>query len=485
MAFRKQKQYHCQPPLEVLRVIFKHALPSSAILGQSVINSHDSIFRQEYDIKRAVVGVNRLWYSAGIDLLYEDAFIRSVDNVARLHRTLASSGSDLRHLVKKLGVICVIPFDDDDLPAFDQCLKDIIAYCPFLSNLIIRPSFHSAAKTWDGRGEIALGRLRVFDGGILSNITRLDWGCGLTMYCLLLLLPLCPNLESLRFYLEPYDSRKGYDSTPAARDVLTAPLVFNNLRELVYLRTDGLTHDLRDFPGLEWSMPRLRRFTYSGGLLHTSLPAYFKIYGQSLRYLHLGSHWTNWLYTLAPNTTLQVILNECPLLEHFVLWAMGDLEMLSTLSHPKILWLDIWLDSYIMSRGNDFETVIPPGLLSLRRTRFFDKNLCQPHALDLPILLDPEIDPPNDEIAHTYMDLNIRQKGRLVFHVDGEPLTKWNGDEADTIAPRDNISDSEGMSDDSHSWTSCSAGGSDLDVGDEVSEARIQILLNWRSRHLR
>jgi hypothetical protein len=71
-------------------------------------------------------------------------------------------------------------------------------------------------------------------------------------------------------------------------------------------------------------MPQLQRLTS-----FADVTLFCRTYGHSLQYFHLGPDWRSWSYT-----TVQTILDECPLLEHLVLWNLDHPSQCYTLTVP-------------------------------------------------------------------------------------------------------------------------------------------------------
>jgi hypothetical protein len=85
---------------------------------------------------------------------------------------------------------------------------------------------------------------------------------------------------------------------------------------------------------------------------------------------------------------VQKIIDKCPILEHLVLWMSGDFDIIHSLSHPKIIWMDIWVElPPILNSVETFSQTNASGLSSLRRMRVFDNRLWRPRGPDLPALL--------------------------------------------------------------------------------------------------
>jgi len=302
-----------------------------------VINAPGSTWSEEYEVKRTIVAVCKLWRDIGLGLLYGEVVIRRVDSLPALLRTIVAPSTDIRELIKKIAISCVVPFSED-LTAFEQCVKRIVAYCPSLSRLTIDPSFHPISIDTELHEERLLP-LCVSDD--ILNITHLDWGYSLLLSDLISLLPQCPNLRSLHFHLRSYDGLDG----PDIENALSHLVVLPNLRELHFVRLDGLwglDNYVDSRLAAQWSMPQLERFTYVNAcsLGFANIVGFCQIHGGSLRYLHLGPDWREWIL----NSTVQNIIDECPLLERLVLWMLRNLEIITSLWHRKLMWMDIWLD---------------------------------------------------------------------------------------------------------------------------------------------
>jgi hypothetical protein len=335
-------------------------------------------------------------------------------------------------------ISCFVPFGDD-LTVFEESMKHVIANCSSLSNLVFDPSFQlSQNKPWWRRVSRSL---RIGDGAL--NIRHLNWGYNLLLDDLVSVLQYCPNLESLQFHLHD-------DHHSDFQKAISTNVLLPRLQELQLVRHNGsnpLIEHAESRLAARWLMPQLQRFTYNNNDFRgiVDMAGFCRIHGGSLRYLHLGPDWRKWV----GKDALQGILDQCPALEHLVLWMSGNLHTVCSLVHPKIVWIDVWvvemastlkiLESFLQTR--------PQGLLSLDRVRVFDSRLWRSHATDLPSLLPPATAVLEDGFEYNYIGLNIKQQGNLVFRTD---LT-WN------------LFDGEGNSSDE---------GSDFheDAGDDTSD---------------
>ncbi|KIM75148.1 hypothetical protein PILCRDRAFT_92249 [Piloderma croceum F 1598] len=418
-----------QAPPEILRIVFQQSLPSSTTLERSIINAPELTRSEEYEVKRTIVAVCKLWRDVGLELLYDEVVIRRVDSLSALLRTLVAPSTDLGKLIKKFAISCVVPFGDD-LTVFEQCVKCILAHCPCLIQFTIHPSFHPISIDTEPY-EVQLRPLRVSDD--ILNITHLDWGYWLLLSDLISLLPQCPNLKSLRFHLRSYDRI----DQPDVENALSNSLVLPNLRELHFIRSDGPWGEpnrsdtyVDSRLAAQWSMPRLERFTYGNthSLGFANIVGFCQTHGGSLRYLHLSPDWREWIL----NDTVQKVIDECPLLEHLVLWMSGDLEIITALHHRKLMWMDVWLDlpSVIKSVQAFAQTRIA-GLPFLCRMRVFDNRLWRSSATELPALLPPEAAAECDGFEYSYFGLNIKLLGHLVFQMDQTTNTIFEADDGD------------------------------------------------------
>ncbi|KIM81824.1 hypothetical protein PILCRDRAFT_821179 [Piloderma croceum F 1598] len=309
-------------------------------------------------------------------------------------------------------ISCFFPFGDD-LTVFEESMKHVIANCSSLSNLVFDPSFLSQ-NTW----RIVSHSLRIEDGAL--NIRHLEWGHNLLLDDLVSLLQYCTNLESLQFHLR---DDHHYDF----RNAISTSVLLPRLRELQLVRYNAssilLIEHAESRLAARWSMPQLRRFTYDNndfpGFVKrpgfVDIAGFCRIHGGSLRYLHLGPDWREWI----GQDALQGILDQCPALEHLVLWMSGNLHTVCSLVHPKIVWIDVWVEmASTLKILESFLQTRPQGLLSLDRVRVFDNRFWRPHATDLPSLLPPATAVLEDGFEYNYIGLNIKQKGNLVFRTD-------------------------------------------------------------------
>jgi len=460
-----------QAPPEILLIIFQHTLPSSTTLERSVINAPESTWSEEYEVKRTIVAVCKLWRDVGLGLLYDEVVIRRVDSLPALLRTIVSPNTDIGELIKKIAISCVVPFGDG-IMAFEQCVKCIVAHCPSLSRLTIDPSFHPIPID-TGPHEVQLRPLRVSDD--ILNITHLDWGYCLLLSDLISLLPQCPNLISLHFHLRPYNRL----DQPDVENALSNLVVLPNLRELHFVRSNsprGLdTYVVDSRLAAQWSMPRLEQFTYGNtrSLVFGNIVGFCQIHGGSLRYLHLGPDWREWII----NDTVQNIIDECPLLEHLVLWMWGNLEIITSLRHRKLMWMDIWLGlSAIIKNVETCSQVRTAGLPFLRRMRIFDNRLWRSCAMELPVLLPPEAAAECDGCQYTYFGLNVMQLGHLAFQVDQTTNTIFETDSDDSDEGSDFDPDNIPSYDDtSEGWGSSSECDTSVDDVDSVSDLQEEL----------
>jgi hypothetical protein len=398
-----------------------YALPSTGTLKYSTIYGPDT---SEYTIMRAIVAVCRRWWDVGIELLYKEVIIRWADSLALLLRTLVAPGSHVGRLIKKMVISCFVPFGND-LTVFEESMKHVIANCSSLSNLILDPSF---GLSQNAPYNSISRSLRIEDG--VLNIRHLDWGHNLLLYDLVSVLQYCPNLESLRFHLHD-------DHHHDFQNAISTSVLLPRLQELQLVRDspNPLIEHAESRLTARWSMPQLQRFTYDNNdfprfvnrLGLVDIVGFCRIHGGSLRYLHLGPDLREWV----GKDALQGILDQCPTLEHIVLWMSGNLHTVCSLVHPKIMWIDVWVEMVsTLKILKNFLQIRPQGLLSLDRVRVFDNRLWRPHATDLPFLLHPATAVLEDGFEYNYIGLNITQKGNLVCRTD---LT-WNflDGEADT-----------------------------------------------------
>jgi hypothetical protein len=429
-------------------------MPSSGSLEPSRIDGPDL---EEYEIKRAIVAVCRLWWDVGIELLYGKVSIRWVDSLAALVCTLVAPTFHVAKLVKKIMISCMIPFGND-ITAFEKCMKHVIVNCPSLSSLVVNPSFQPVPRdipSW----ELVLRSIRVSDG--IVNIRHLDWGYYLRLDGLVSLLQHCPNIESLQFHLHDHYHR-------VFEKASSMLVLLPHLQELRIVRHDipGTPIDHAESKLVaNWSMPQLQRLIYSNsdsfGL--ANIVEFCRFQCSSLRYLHLGPDWRHWILA----DTLQNTLDECPALEHLVLWMSGNLGIIHALSHPKIMWIDVWVDIPCVLDGlNVFVRTKCPRLLSLRRMRVFDNRLWRPYATDLPTLLPPMTAIQRDGFEFTYIGLNIQEKGHIVFQTDTTYnfIVENNGSDSD-----DEGSDFDEDTILSYDDTSDRNPGSDYDDDDDSS----------------
>jgi hypothetical protein len=382
-----------------------------------------------------------------MELLYGNIIIRSVENFAALHRTLVAPDSCAGRLVRKMMISCVVPFGDH-LMMFEECMKRIIVHCPLIASLAVDLSFRSSSvdtRPWHPPYQnlgLLLRTMHVSD--VTLNITHLHWGCCLQLRDLVSMLQHCPKLKRLQFYPHTQD------------DTL---VVLPNLQELHFGYSDCIssspTFCAESWLGAQWLMPQLQRLTS-----FADVTLFCRTYGHSLQYLHLGPDWRSWSYT-----TVQTILDECPLLDHLVLWNLDHPDAIHLLSHPKVMWIDMWVD--IPRTLDMLESLVQtdsPGLLSLCRIRALDSRLWGAHATDLPALLPPETAALEDGFEYTYIGLNIQQRGHLVFQTDltvtfivGEGSSSDDEFERNDFdeSSSDDTSDSEQCSEDENSSSSC------------------------------
>lgn len=268
-----------------------------------------------------------------MELLYDEVIICRIENLSALLRTLAAPISSIGRLIKKLMISCIVPFSDDST-VFEDVVKHIVLCCPSLFHLVVDPSFHPLSIEGQSRALQRHNRLRISDS--TAGITHLVWGHCLPFHDLISILQHCPNVESLRLHL-PDDSNRP-DIERALRTFLVLPH-HKSLHFVSFRR--GSMYVLDSRIRQQWSMPQLQRLTYGPHSYGFSdIVLFCQIHGHLLLYLHMGPDLIDWMLEVA----VQDVLDVCPSLEHSVIWII-DLEYLDTMvSHPKIMWLDFWLD---------------------------------------------------------------------------------------------------------------------------------------------
>jgi len=100
-------------------------------------------------------------------------------------------------------------------------------------------------------------------------------------------------------------------------NMLSNSVMLPNLQELHFIHLDspwGLDNYMDLQLAAQWSMPQLEQFMYVNtcSLGFANIVGFCQIHGGSLRYLHLGPDWREWIRY----DTVQDVINECPLLEH-------------------------------------------------------------------------------------------------------------------------------------------------------------------------
>jgi len=179
---------------------------------------------------------------------------------------------------------------------------------------------------------------------------------------------------------------------------------------------------------------------------------------------------------------VQKVIDECPLLEHLVLWMSGDLEIITALHHPKLMWMDVWLDlPSIIKDVEEFAQARIAGLPFLRRMRVFDNRLWQ-SATELPALLPPEAAARCDGFEYSYFGLNVKQLGHLVFQMDQTTNTIFEtGDGDDDEGSDFDPNNIPSYDDTSEGWggsSECDTSSSDdvdstLDLQEELQEWQV------------
>lgn len=398
----------------------------------------ESTWEEEYAIKRALVSISKHWWQAGLEFLYREVIIHKVDNLAALERTLCAPDCRFGYLVKKLVVLCYVPFDEDsNAKTLTTTLQKIILSCPKLLDLRLFPTFHpkSVNDYWKDTRQS-----RLWLPGLKNqtlNVTRVDWGYSLKLNDLFVFLERCPLVESLKFYIR--DVKPTGDHRELGDDLhrfsMRLPPDFPHLKELQI--TSAGDAELSTAISLieSCSMPGLQRLTYIcepalHGVHLLNPKSLFSTFGQSLRYLHLGPEWEPWL---SPHHSLeQSVLDHCPALEHLVLWISSRQVPIHSISHKNLLWVDLWVsfDDY----GPSERKALAPMLLSAERlpclqvTRLFDQRLWgtfwrdsraeEPARMaDLPRLLSPAI--PIGLKSYSFCGRKIKQLGKVISFVDG------------------------------------------------------------------
>ena len=313
-------------PPEILLSIFNRAIPPLYLLDSSLFPGPKSMWCKTIRTKKAIIGVCRPWYLAGISFLYEDISIRRLPQLFYLLRTLTNCVS-FRDLVRTLDVHCFIPIALHQ--DFHVGLQALLQVCPRLSSL----GFFS-------RRGIPIPTLHILPP---NSITHLHLNLTMDYEALIDVLS---DVQLTLLHLQLYFLHMVPELSASGSQSLSLPV----LETLILTITEHLIPHLAILQET-WSMPSLHRFTlanliscnWSDMEANVALLAFLSKHGRLLAFLHL-----------TPDTTLKfkrhefrLMLQHCPQLEHLIISEeifkipKNDGEDCSV-AHSKLRWLDVW-----------------------------------------------------------------------------------------------------------------------------------------------
>jgi hypothetical protein len=121
-----------QPPIDVLRSIFRQVLPPNCLLDPSLAYIESSPWCEIVRMKKSLTLVCRSWNSIAIEFLYEFIALRQLGHIPGLLRTFRADSS-IGVLVKRIAVILVPTAKNRRLVA--SGLSSILKVCTNLKEL--------------------------------------------------------------------------------------------------------------------------------------------------------------------------------------------------------------------------------------------------------------------------------------------------------------------------------------------------------------
>ncbi|KAJ7690732.1 hypothetical protein B0H17DRAFT_586886 [Mycena rosella] len=430
-----------QPPQELLRIIFDFAIPPSFLLDPSVSYGPQSPWCQAVLAKLSLTSVCRDWYRVAKDMLYEDIAFRSVGQVSALFRTLKNQTAvDFGRMIRHIGVHCIIL--EEYSTVFHNDVKNVVARTPRLTSV----TFNSP---WPSPQPIG----SMFKG-MSWPITHLD--CGLSV-----------DYSDLHEHFVHLSSSLISLSLHISESQLIPHHPVYTLSRLETLRC-ACAGTASALPRLaeRLVLPSLKTFVLQfvpHDSAHTlACLAFCKIHGPNLRTLGFRPAVASegkYRGSTGLVTTIQSILESCPLLEHLII--PGALASSPELCHPKVQWLDFWT-MYADSNSSFLDGIALPNFPAVKGIRqlIVSASLLFGH---IPTAIPPRMNL-GDPFEFSYPGLFLRHGNNRVYRTDTVDCLGADYDE-DDISDRGYVLSSDSSSDDE------SSGSAEVDDSDEDWEA--------------
>ncbi|EIW78213.1 hypothetical protein CONPUDRAFT_138595 [Coniophora puteana RWD-64-598 SS2] len=358
-------------PIELIIDIFGMACAPPSFFDPHLGCGSTSPWGLNLRFQKGLTLVCRAWSGAGKEFLYHDIAIRRVDQLPLLAHLLSSdSTSTLALMVKRLRVLCFVsPSQHHELDIF---LKLLFSMCTKLRHFVFDPVIGGSHRSLSVGP--ALMALQTVPETHRDMITHVKLGFLVPLSDAVPELSRFPNLTFLSCevsHLPPAFNGEPYELSRLEDLHLTFSFAFSQVASDNYR---SVTSNLR--------LPALRKLSLVaeralGEHLYPFYMSFLEKHGKQLRYLVIYGD-----LFLVP--TIEGLIRHCPCIEHLV---VPHVESLTTLTHPKIVWLDAW-GWHVLSPPKD-----PPdaykNMPRLRGVRVLDCALFHITGPALPLVIPP------------------------------------------------------------------------------------------------
>ncbi|KAF5386108.1 hypothetical protein D9615_002256 [Tricholomella constricta] len=376
--------YHYLPP-EILSLIFLRAIPPSFLLDSSLSAGPGSPWFNAMATRKSILLVCQEWYTASIELLYQEVVFRRIAQIPAFLQTLEASPGKFEPFIKELTLHAFIPASHGS--SFVKYIQRVIDLCPRIAKFTFASRCHLPTTA----------RLPV----LRASITHLQLHASVPLVDVLNILDIVGE-SLLRLLIHVPASFNQYCTTKV--------YYLAHLEDLLIETTPVGNENL--FPmGRILSMPSLQRLTFKidffaqpgfETLSMENFTSFCRMHGHHLQFLHLHPNfsWTMRRYTIM----LQGLLDVCPMLEHLVLHPCAG-----PVTHPNVKWVDIWsphpaaAKSWIPLRQSLTKAAFP----KLQRVRQMSSGLAL--FYDVPTLMPPNaIDTKDDAFELCFAGIEAR-----------------------------------------------------------------------------
>ncbi|KAH7890226.1 hypothetical protein F5I97DRAFT_1795848, partial [Phlebopus sp. FC_14] len=356
--------------------ILECATPPNIYLDPAICRGPSSAWCQMLRQLKSFILVCRVWRDVGTNILYRCVVIRRFGQIPALLRTLQGDPK-LGPMIHELQIRCFVPRGYSTV--FEQALAQLWPLCPSTTRLSLDHPMDDPHHEFPS----------VMDS-ILPSIVDLEIGPDCCFQRALPSLLQCTGLVALSVHF--LESMDGADDVPF---VLLA-----SLEELHVTWNDRPFQSQNTIISAIISdrciMPRLKRLTL---VLLTQFPQppmlasastfynpLIRAHGERLTYLSICFLSISYSNPIVPaNKEIQSYLDLCPSLQHF---STGGHTGALGLSHPKLEYLDVWIDSLPSGRCelSNWQEHLP----ALRKIRFLDLALMGTTGPRLPLVVPPD-----------------------------------------------------------------------------------------------